>query len=695
MAQQQKRRRSAYPALPTSTSSWDATEVESSRAAQRHAGTSLLKHLLGLYAVCKLNAKDFTIACHYAALAHVPGGDFALYALSPDQSSSGNYQKHLDKVLPGSGPLYYVDVPCTIRGRGGQQLQSLPMMPMHEAFAKEIKVSPELLDIKNGDWAPCYESNPIVVQAQRDGLMKPIPIALYLDAVRFTAQSAGRTDSMLGFWAHSLQSNQRHLLTCIRTRDFCRCGCRGWCSVYPILLSLSWSAHAMVSGQRPLLKHDGSCFDAGDEFGNIAIEHGSSLNYRAVILYIKGDWAEVAHSLGLAGVTSKHCPCQFCYASKENLHTRYRSVSPLHWPWDSRPENGYELECRGRELQITIRTEIERQLVLQHLHFVKKRGHGRTIVSQFAVSGRELLPGDRLEPSANMLFCSSIDHTAVPFIITFWRPRIDSRGACMDSVVHRNPLFSESLGTSPVRTLAIDTLHTVYYGPVMRWTSAVLWRIILGNQWGFVGSPEYKLELACRRLRCSMMDWFEVHNIAHERRIGDFTLKMVGPAGKYNFENIAHGGGILKTKAAETGIMMEWALDELLKHDAVPFRDDLVVAGEAMKEWLTIIRSKPVRLDPASHQQLMDCMVRALVHCEQGRVHDVPKFHMFAHASQRAYTHGNPRFYSTFVDESLNLLLRTIAAFAHRAHQVARCITMLNLQGALGISAFIFGAASD
>eukprot|EP00959_Pyramimonas_sp_CCMP1952_P000756 14772-Pyramimonas_sp.AAC.1 len=56
------------------------------------------------------------------------------------------------------------------------------------------------------------------------------------------------------------------------------------------------------------------------------------------------------------------------------------------------------------------------------------------------------------------------------------------------------------LGTSPTKSLAIDALHCVYYGPIMRWVGSALWRTVLHNPWKFRGGPEAIIELGSRRL---------------------------------------------------------------------------------------------------------------------------------------------------------------------------------------------------
>jgi hypothetical protein len=96
---------------------------------------------------------------------------------------------------------------------------------------------------------------------------------------------------------------------------------------------------------------------------------------------------------------------------------------------------------------------------------------------------------------------------------------------------------------------------------------------------------------------------------------------------------------------------MEWTLYMLREHNTVPYRDELLAAGEAMKEWLDLVRVGPLRVSPREHQRLNDYMVKALLHCENALVSEVPKHHMFAHATHRAGFQGNPKYYSTFLDE--------------------------------------------
>ena len=67
------------------------------------------------------------------------------------------------------------------------------------------------------------------------------------------------------------------------------------------------------------------------------------------------------------------------------------------------------------------------------------------------------------------------------------------------------------------------------------------------------------LELGCRRLRLHMTDWFERTEAPHDRRVSGLAVSMLGDRMGCTSE-IPHPGGNMHFKAAETGVLLEWAL---------------------------------------------------------------------------------------------------------------------------------------
>eukprot|EP00959_Pyramimonas_sp_CCMP1952_P123617 2584234-Pyramimonas_sp.AAC.1 len=71
-------------------------------------------------------------------------GDVAKYGLNPDCNTGGNFQKHLDTILPRkpSSGYYWLEVP--VWGKPGRELKMIPTCPIHEAIQEEVDCTPEL-----------------------------------------------------------------------------------------------------------------------------------------------------------------------------------------------------------------------------------------------------------------------------------------------------------------------------------------------------------------------------------------------------------------------------------------------------------------------------------------------------------------------------------------------------------------------
>eukprot|EP00959_Pyramimonas_sp_CCMP1952_P097027 2028168-Pyramimonas_sp.AAC.1 len=109
-------------------------------------------------------------------------------------------------------------------------------MLTYASVAKEFELSPNIGEIlENGDYdnqnsplnLPCYMENILTHKCAGETGKLPLPIAVYVDGVRFTALQAGRSDSILVATIVNLLSNKRHVVGVLRQLDMCRCGCNG------------------------------------------------------------------------------------------------------------------------------------------------------------------------------------------------------------------------------------------------------------------------------------------------------------------------------------------------------------------------------------------------------------------------------------------------------------------------------------
>ena len=368
-------------------------------------GFQLFKALICLYALCKLTAYEFCTLCYYCSELAIPGGHFDQYKLRPDREQTGRYQQFLDQRLPSGGPFYYCPTPLNERRAAQRQIKHIPIRLPSVAIGQEINADPGHLErfrakgpddrmaIQNTN---AYKCHPLVEASEQRGLPKPLALGIYIDGVRFTAISAGRIDSVIGIWLVNLFSQKRHLLATLRTLDLCRCGCRGWCSIFAILYAIAWDLEGLAKGERSCYKHDGTAWDPSDIIGNLP-----PLLCTAILLWIKGDWAEHVKTLGLSGWGSKHCPCIFCGSVKACLHSRYHLMSALSFPFPLRSSRDYDAACRDCEKEVCLAGPHDLALLYEvgKLQLVPDKGF--VLLAAVVVGSVSLLAGDRLEPSSS------------------------------------------------------------------------------------------------------------------------------------------------------------------------------------------------------------------------------------------------------------------------------------------------------
>ena len=224
----------------------------------------------------------------------------------------------------------------------------IPCLPGHELLQAEMDESPELLaeleSVKeSGSWSRQYTAHPVVQQASEGEVV--MPIGLFCDKVPFH-----KRDSALVFYFVNFISGKRHLTIAIRSSEMCGCGCKGWCTLYPVLHFISWSLRALASGRWPTERHDGRPFTAVD--GNRATLAGEPL-MKAALVYILGDWAEISHTWGFPDWSSVMHPCFCCQVVKDDLQL-VGDLSPVTEPFPAKDHAVYEEACRLAEKVVLV-----------------------------------------------------------------------------------------------------------------------------------------------------------------------------------------------------------------------------------------------------------------------------------------------------------------------------------------------------
>ena len=101
----------------------------------------------------------------------------------------------------------------------------------------------------------------------------------------------------------------------------------------------------------------------------------------------------------------------------------------------------------------------------------------------------------------------------------------------------------------------------------------------------------------------------------------------------------------------------------------------LVDSGVALHKWYLILESEHRRLPVAVQNDMVDQCVRHLVLYQQCGGSMIPKHHQFVHLTRQIIVHGNPKYPTTYEDESLNGVLKNWAVFCTPGRSLLPCLS--------------------
>lgn len=239
-----------------------------------------------------------------------------------------------------------------------------------------------------------------------------------------------------------------------------------------------------------------------------------------------------------------------------------------------------------------------------------------------------------LEPSKRCLL--------FPARITFWR---SSRTTL---VHHRCPFWAPGVGITPIRTIAIDMLHTFVLGPVLVFCREAIWCVLESGIWANNETTHYEAMLVSVanlkhelfRFYCS---WDRTHPADKVTRVSSLTPKMLGVGGKR----------ACKTKAMESWGILLFLVDLFgnnvgrLGPSAPTFLD----AGRLLQDFLATLKRCGPAVRVRDQQMLMDIWKQFMVKATILGV-SAPKFHLMFHMILRIDFIGNLKKTLVFVHQA-------------------------------------------
>lgn len=127
----------------------------------------------------------------------------------------------------------------------------------------------------------------------------------------------------------------------------------------------------------------------------------------------------------------------------------------------------------------------------------------------------------------------------------------------------------------------------------------------------------------------------------------------------------------LSAKAAETVGLLEFAV-ELCQTYRDKFANPvqagfLLASGRAALDVNACMKEAGRRMDEGMQRRMLASYLRHMVLYNRGGGHVVIKHHYMVHMIQKVAARGNPRYYHTYKDESMNGIIARMARTSHRA----------------------------
>ena len=554
------------------------TEVEEApEQLQAEASEALVEYLSQLQTKGKIHANDFCIIAHYAVAAGATGETLKKVSM-PAGKPSGSYSRHLTRALRLTFPVPPYDLVCPghKRHESGRVEVTIPCLPLHELLTSEVAEFGSD-DLTKAQFPVNFQTHPVVESHPGEEVW---PLALYLDGVPVT-----KRDGLLVITLKNLASERKWLVAAVKRSSMCRCGCRGWCTLFHIMAWLRYCLEALSQGEMPTTRADGSAFLEGEVSRQ---ELGGKPCAIGALCQIKGDWAEFAHTLGFPTWSAKWNPCLFCKSSHADLGAKLLTCSQISSPWPDKTPADLDEYCSEAELEFKGSLE-EWQSVMPLLQYdTRKKGNrGRCLARPVPAMG--LLAGDRLEPSKS---CPDIGLSlkdvsqAVPKPVTFWRVRQD------EPCRHRNPLWSIDLGVT-TDIVCIDVMHTLCLGIYTNFLNKFFWHVLHDNVYKVPAffSQEERHVKTLQRMSAELRSFYKKAGKTWTQ-VDELRVEMLG----------SKGASVLHFKAHQTLGLLFFAETFLTEHEGLTNQYAWKTACSALTGLWLVFEKGAVELQDHEHK---------------------------------------------------------------------------------------------
>ena len=206
--------------------------------------------------------------------------------------------------------------------------------------------------------------------------------------------------------------------------------------------------------------------------------------------------------------------------------------------------------CRMCEHWVTVGTKQYHTIRCNLLVYDKRKSKhsAKGLALQSYVPLLSLHKGDRLEPCLELPHVGAFqDLHTFPVRVLFWRVSDETLSH------HRNPLFSEELGVTPTRTLALDWLHCLASGMFQTFCCFAVHMLLNADVWRTLATTETARNALS--VQCLQTEWSQWLRAQMQAGIDPTELEVLWPEMFGTFAKPKFG-----LKGAETNYVLEFFL---------------------------------------------------------------------------------------------------------------------------------------
>jgi hypothetical protein len=227
----------------------------------------------------------------------------------------------MNKVFNVNGrEAYYIEnVPVQEHGDSYRTLGKHPVQLLHEQFYLEKeKCEAEKpgsffrdCEVKH---MPCFLQNKHYLSLPEAERKWATPYRLYTDATQFNQNG----ETMWNITCENLVTRKVHQF--VVSADFCRCGCRGWCTVWKFFNVLKWCLNLGATGHFAMERHNNKPFLESTDMLRIKLAMKMYLGFYMINVEYGADMPAISKPLGLRAHNHKYYGCIFCWCPYSSLH---------------------------------------------------------------------------------------------------------------------------------------------------------------------------------------------------------------------------------------------------------------------------------------------------------------------------------------------------------------------------------------